>query len=447
MYFGHEHLVLMGFTDFQELIRHPPHLPGEEANVSAIWATADLMPYSSVQHAIRPPAGEFEGTSTAGNIEMPMVGAWLAGGSEPNLYLLRREGVNFDRTLLAWFLNAGITSGAKVVCDFEEMLRDLQSSGRRLYGCDSYGDPFEGISLNCTRDFSLVNSKGWVRDLVGSFAPHEVVWDDMHRSIPVSVYEEVKGDANCIYLKTDNAEHGGMGVRKCESEQQFRENLEIVRRLQQKYGLKKIAILQRGARGKSMSFSFVIVPGQKEVRLMGVTEQLACQRTGRDLGNRVLPLSEELVQPLCPMIMELAENIRRHAPDAFGWVMCDYLDDGNGTLVAIDPGLRISASTPAILMQSWIMESYGSSVFVDSLHRSVTGINGFSFAGLAELLGPLCDPTLIRETGTGVIPFSWQQNTGWGRLMIAATDKQGLIDVEKTLRSKLPGKLADENPV
>ena len=144
------------------------------------------------------------------------------------------------------------------------------------------------------------------------------------------------------------------------------------------------------------------------------------------------------------MIQTLTQNAQRICPNAFGFLMCDFIqtnEAGRSEVYAIDPGLRPSASTPSAMAQLWVKEARGTVPFVrnDLLFSFEPGVD---YAAVQKRLGELTDPDHIRTTGRGVVPFSWEPRYGTGRLMAIAHDLADFRQLREELSKRSGGALS-----
>lgn len=394
---------------------------GTTTDVSTIWGTPSFTGISE-RGAFRPDKGEFRGTQTDGNDRMPYVGFWLSKPGQNTTYLLQDQEVMIDPTLIEWFQRAGIGGDAVCVSDAAEMGQRLLKSGRRVYTCDNYGPALDSVTINSRNDFDLVSNKSWTTRLVGSYAPYEEVIDMFASEATPELFERVKGDSETIYVKLCNDEHGGMGVKPVRDLDTLTRLLAEHREHTKKHALSPQLVLQRGAEGVSRSFCFFIDGRDSTIPVLSVTDQMVDPKTGRDLGNRHYPITPEVVRPLTGMISELRANILRYCPNAFGLVMCDFIHGAGDQVVAIDPGLRPSASTPSAMAQLWTSGVNGANSYVRN-NQCFRFQPGFTWGDFVNTVGHLADPATIRSAGVGVVPFSWEPRYGTGRVITIAKNE------------------------
>jgi hypothetical protein len=349
-----------------------------------------------------------------------------------------RGGESTDPSLVRWFQDAGICGATQAVSSLEDIRSHLVRRGTRLYGCDEYGPILDDLCLVPGADFHLVSSKGWAARLVGpEYAPYEEQVD-MFAGLGTADFRRIRGDADKVYIKSDNAEHGGMGVRAAASPEEFARAIETVRRLTRTYGLNPMLSIQRAVAGVPCSFAVFLTPGSDDIAVAAVTEQVVCRRSGRDLGNKLSPITRDSVEPIAGLIRTLVANVRAQCKNPpFGFLMCDYLRTAEGEVFGIDPGLRVSASTPGAMFQAWVRSRGGGECFVNS-ETFVEFRPGFDFEQLRALLGDFAEPDEITRRGVGAIPFSWQYKQGWGRLLIMAPSEREYPTVLARLRRLIP---------
>lgn len=415
------HFQKISFDDVRARIANST--PDGRTDVSTIWGTPSFSQIAE-RAAFRPDKGEFRGTQTDGNDRMPYVGYWLSSPGVNRTYLLQDSSVQIDRTLVDWFQRAGIGGETVLVANAADLKQKLTSSGRRVYTCDNYGPALDGLSVNSREDFDLVSNKAWTTRLVGSYAPYEERIDMFRVEATPELFERVRGDSQTIYVKLCNDEHGGMGVKPVRDLDALKALMEEHRKHTREHNLNPELVLQRGAEGMSRSFCFFIDRNDPNIPILSVTDQMVDEATGRDLGNRHYPITPDVVRPLTGMISELRTNILKYCPNAFGLVMCDFIHGKNDQVVAIDPGLRPSASTPSAMAQLWTSHRNGETSYVRN-NQCFRFSPGFSWADFTKRIGHLADPEVIKNTGVGVVPFSWEPAYGTGRVItIAKSQKQ-----------------------
>lgn len=431
-----------GFAEIRERIARA--VPGTITDVSTIWGTPKFTGIAE-RAAFRPDKGEFRGTVTDGNDRMPYVGFWLSAPGLNSTFLLTEPDIEVDPTLVKWFTDAGIGGHHVAIADVKEMAAFLSASTHRVYSCDNYGPSMAEHSVNSAADFDLVSKKSWAARLAGSYAPYEEIIDMFDTPLSQELFDRVRGDGTRIFVKLCNDEHGGMGVKPAGN---LAELTSIVASHQEHTaaaGLSHQLVLQRGIDGQSRSFCFFLDPSSTEIPIIAVTDQVVDPKTGRDLGNRHYPITDEVVRPLTGMIKTLRENILAVCPKAFGFVMCDFIqtDNGDGVAVyAIDPGLRPSASTPSAMAQLWVANSTGSYPYVrnNTLFQFPTGTTWADFTAIA---GELADPSTILTSGRGIVPFSWEPKYGTGRAITIAPNEADHSELLSQLRAKFGDALLD----
>jgi hypothetical protein len=104
---------------------------------------------------------------------------------------------------------------------------------------------------------------------------------------------------------------------------------------------------------------------------------------------------------------------------AFGLVMCDFIHGSGDQVVAIDPGLRPSVSTPSAMAQLWTAGANGANSYVRN-NQCFRFQPGFTWGDFVKTVGHLADPATIRSAGVGVVPFSWEPRYGTGRVITIA---------------------------
>jgi hypothetical protein len=402
-------------------------------NYSQIWGTSDLV-QDPRRQAIRPPAGVHNGTATAGNLHFPQSGAWLSCPGENTVYLLRNDTVTFDDSQAAWLEKHGILGDYQPVRSLHSIRQDLVQTDRRLYCCDDYGPSFTGLTVNSAKDFAIVNSKKWVSRLVGErFRPLQRIKD--MQDIDDRDFFAVSRNGDPVYIKTCNLEHGGMGVQKASNPSEFAQVIAELRRQAAFHNLDSELVVQRGYVGRLRSFSVFLVPDQTEIMVTALTDQLVNPESGRDLGNCLYPISAGTIEPIGGLILDVIGNIRQYCPEAFGFVMVDFMETSEGEQIAFDPGLRISGSGPPAMALLWLHSRTGKWPYIRSDFRFETGRPGFNYEALLKCAGRLGDCDCILKHCLGVLPYGMNPNDGSGRLMLVAPDKNCYPAVLEQVRS------------
>jgi hypothetical protein len=410
---------------------------------SVIWGTPDLVPEDKSRGGIRPGIGGCRGTGGDGNQLMPQVGAYVAPNGSP-VYYLENEEVTFDRSQVEWLKEIGFAPEVIAVPNLQQARFDALSRGCKIYGCDDYGPSLDDVVVNSRSDFAWCMSKAQVRSIVGpTFAPNEVLVPDMFaESTNVELFEHVRGNSGqAVFLKTDNNEHAGVGVTRVTTPAEFNEALARIRADTRTYELKKRLIVQQGCTGRFKSFTMFIRPNDTNVYVVAVTDQVADEKTSQALGNRLEPLTDENVLPIAELMTTIAQNMKAQCPNAFGFVMVDYVVKPDGSIVAFDPGLRMSAATPGAMLVLWAHEQTGKWLTVDSLFWFKAKQPNLTWSEICKALPELTDPQKILSTSRGVFPFGIAPGENFGncgRLMFMGESVQACAEIQRHVQSILP---------
>ena len=77
--------------------------------------------------------------------------------------------------------------------------------------------------------------------------------------------------------------------------------------------------------------------------------------------------------------------------------MVDYVECPDGTVVAFDPGLRVSGAGAPAMAMLWVHQLTGEWPYISSDFRFDTGSYGFNYAALTQCLGEYADKEYILD--------------------------------------------------
>ncbi len=130
-----------------------------------------------------------------------------------------------------------------------------------------------------------------------------------------------------------------------------------------------------------------------------------------------------------PVIVDMVKRIRERAPDAFGFLMCDFFQDGE-KITIYDPGIRPTGNTATAMVLHFSAMLTGRDLYVQNFHID-TQTPGYQFGEFCTRMGNLVEPDNIAKEHRGVLPWGWNHVTGFGAVIGVAPDKeawQAMVD-------------------
>jgi len=352
------------------------------------------------------------------NLIMPTAGAYVCTPGKNRVLLPEAT----DHTLAEYLQRVGFM-GEVVYHDGEaSMMAELRRTGRQLYSIDDLGDDtgagagVDELTVNSYHDMAFVNSKERVGDLSSYAAPE--VRKDMFE-VGEADFEAAQRPGRRVYLKTCNTENAGEGVFPCNSRQEFLTELKGIRQRTKKYNLNPILVIQPELVGRNKSFQIFLRPDEPgRIPVVALTDQLVDPDGKKYRGSLNHVVTTERTQVVAPVILDLVERIGVHCPGAFGFVMCDYIEQEDGTLVTFDPGLRPSSNTGAAMVKLWVEEMTGQPAGVTNSPWFDFGEPGITYDEIARRLGRYADPDYIVAHRLGVLPRGHNPIQGKTRFII-----------------------------
>jgi len=348
-------------------------------------------------------------------LTMPPAGAYMSWPGRNRVILPSAT----DRTLVAYLKQAGFLGEVVYATGVGEISGRLRQTGRRAYSIDDFGDAGDDVAANCKRDMWVGNSKEMVSKLSDFAAPE--VRKDMFE-VGDGDFRSVHEPGLRVFMKTCNTETAGDGVYPVSSLEEFREALGAIRAKTEKYDLRRTLVLQPEIVGENKSFQVFLDPSKPdEVPVLALTDQLVA-------GGKVYAgsinhdITRQRVEVVGAAILDLVDRLRARCPNAVGYVMCDYFERADGSVVIYDPGLRPSSNTAAALVKRWAEEATGEFVAVTNSPWFDLGDPGMPYAKVLERLGDYADPDYILEHRRGVLPRGYNHLQGRSRFIIVTPD-------------------------
>jgi len=346
------------------------------------------------------------------NLIMPTAAAYLCSPGKNRVFLPAAT----DHTLAAYLQRVGFL-GEVVYHDGEaSMMAEIRRTGRRLYSIDDLGPDADELTVNTYHAMALCNSKDRVGDLSGYAAP------EVHKNmfeVGEADFEAARRPGRKVYLKTCNTENAGEGVFPCDSTEEFLAELEGIRRRTRQYELNPILVIQPEIVGQNKSFQIFLRPQEPDrIPVVALTDQLVDPDGKKYRGSLNHVVTTERTLPVAPVILDLVERIYALCPGAFGFVMCDYFEQDDGTIVTFDPGLRPSSNTGAAMVKLWVEEMAGQPAGVTNSPWFDFGEPGMTYDEIVRRLGPYADPDHIVAHRLGVVPRGHNPIQGKTRFII-----------------------------
>ncbi len=365
------------------------------------------------------------------NLIMPTAAAYMCAPGRNRVFL--PEGT--DRTLVAYLQRIGFL-GEVIFHDGEAaMLAELRRSHRRLYSIDDLGDGADDVTINSQHDMIFMNSKETVRQL-SSFAAEEVHKDMFE--VGEADYRAAARPGRKVYLKTCNTENAGEGVFPSESVEEFMTELRGIRKRTERYGLNPIVVIQPEIVGQNRSFQIFLRPEEHDrIPVVALSDQLVDPTGRKYAGSLNHVVTPERTEPVAPAILDLVEKVHQHCPRAFGFVMCDYFEQSDGTIVTFDPGLRPSSNTGAAMVKLWVEEATGQSAGVTNSPWFDFKEPGMTYDRIVERLGDYADPDSIVANRLGVLPRGHNPIQGKTRFIIITPEPGDYADFRAELEQRI----------
>lgn len=397
--------------------------------VSAIWIDAN---YDPGREGYRPSYDALYGPGSV-NV-MPFIASYLSTGpgteGQPDGNVVLLPGA-IDRTIIAYAQEIGLLGAHEFVNDLNDMRQISERTGRKLYSIDDLGEALDPCAVVRSAVWRWVNAKDELPSLSG-FGPPEAVKDMYEASL--DDFRAAKRGEGRVFLKTCNTESAGAGVFIVRTEGEFEQQLAVLREKQRQFGLSRRLVIQPEIVGQNRSFQVFLDPKNKgQIQVVALTDQLveADGKTYKASVNH--PISAANVEPIGHAIIDMARRIWERAPDAFGFLMCDYFQTAEGP-VLYDPGLRPTGNTATAMAAHLARKLTGRDAFT-SLIFATTGVRGLSFAQFRERAGELVEPAAIRRTGRGLLPWGWNHVLGCGTLIGVAPHEAAFDELRSLVAS------------
>ena len=397
-----------------------PHAGLVRASYSAICES--LAPYdinllfnqtsdpNDPRSAFRKDYGELLGPGM--NLIMPTAGAYLCSPGKNRVFLPEAT----DHTLGDYLQRVGFLGEVVYHSGEAAMMAELQSTNRQLYSIDDLGQDADDLTVNSYHAMEFINSKERVGDLSAYAAPE--VRKDMFE-VGEADYHAAVGASQRVYLKTCNTENAGEGVFPCNSPEEFLSELQGIQIRTKQYDLNPIIVIQPEVVGQNKSFQIFLRPDEpNRIPVVALTDQLVDPDGKKYRGSLNHVVTTERTEVVAPVIVDLVQRIYKHCPSAFGFVMCDYFEQDDGTLVTFDPGLRPSSNTGAAMVKLWVEEMTGQPAGVTNSPWFDFGEPGMTYDEIARRLGKYADPDQIVAHSLGVLPRGHNPIQGKTRFII-----------------------------
>ncbi len=428
--------------DREELFRAgQTFAPLVRASYSAICAS--LAPYdinllfnqtadpSDPRSAFRKDYGTLLGPGM--NLIMPTAGAYLCSPGVNRVFLPEKT----DHTLAEYLQRVGFLGEVVYHGGEADMMAELRRTERQLYSIDDLGPgpDADALTVNSYHDMEFLNSKENVRDLSGYAAPE--VHRDMFE-VGEADYEAAHHPGRRVYIKTCNTENAGEGVFPCNDLAEFMSELEGIRSRTRQYDLNPTLVIQPEVVGDNKSFQIFLRPDEpNRIPVVALTDQLVDPDGKKYRGSLNHVVTAERTEPIAPAILDLVERIHVHCPGAFGFVMCDYFEQDDGTIVTFDPGLRPSSNTGAAMVKLWVEEMAGQPAGVTNSPWFDFGQPGMTYDEIARRLGKYADPDHIVANRLGVLPRGHNPIQGKTRFIIITPTPDDYEDFRAELEQQI----------
>ena len=391
--------------------------------ISCIWNDANEDP---TRAGFRPSYDDLYGPGSV-NV-MPAIACWLStgpgGGADGNRVALPSA---IDRSVVQYAIDRGLLGDHEFVFGIADLKNRVRESGRKLYSIDDMGSAFDehvvigseaSEWLNCKDDLAAISA----------YAPSEII-KDMY-AVTLEDYHQVLGDGRRVYLKTNNTEAAGTGVFICNSLDEFEAHMEDIRARQAQFNLNRSLVIQPELTGRNRNFQVFLDPRRPDcIQVIALTDQLV-EADGKTYKSSInYPITSESMAPVGPVIVDMVKRIRARIPDVFGFLMCDFFQDGE-KITIYDPGIRPTGNTATAMALHFSAMLTGRDLYVQNFHID-TQTPGYQFGEFCTRMGSLVEPDDIAKEHRGVLPWGWNHVTGFGALIGVAPDQeawQAMVD-------------------
>lgn len=368
---------------------------------------------------------------------MSLAASWMSSG--PSAPLKDSNVIAFpsgvDRTFPEYMESIGIL-GRRAYIDFEDFPALAEKEQKQIYNVDDLPEAWDQHSAVPAKLSRFVNTKKYVTDLTSFPAPYQLV--DM-RTTTAEDFKRI-GGGQTVYVKLNNTENTGKGVRRCQSAEEYMAliaelRLEADANQEGPYALDYELVLQPSIAGINRSFQCFVTPEEPSlVRALTVSKQYVEDDGVTYAGNENPPITLEDLDPQVSLLMrDMVARIKNIDPKVFGFIMCDFFETPDGQRLAFDPGLRPTGNTATVQARMFIEEitrepGYHSHFFFVPSDKPDTPFKKY-IQPIDSLMGP---KAAIREKAT-VLPWGYNQHKGNGLFIaIARTQQQVTALIEET---------------
>jgi hypothetical protein len=394
--------------------------------ISCIWNDAGEDP---TRAGFRPSYDDVYGPGSV-NI-MPAIACWLSSGpgsgSDGNTVALPSA---IDRSIVQYAIDRGLLGDYEYVFGIADLKRRVGASGRSVYSIDDLGSDFDDHAVIGSVASEWLNSKDDLAT-ISAYAPTEVV-KDMY-DVTIDDYRHVLGDGRRVYLKTNNTEAAGAGVFICNSEAEFEAQLNDIKVTQAHFGLNRSLVVQPELVGQNRNFQVFLDPKRPDcIQVIALTDQLV-EDDGKTYKSSVnYPITADSMAIVGPVIVDMVARIRGRFPDAFGFLMCDFFQDGE-KITIYDPGIRPTGNTATAMVQHFSRMLANCDLYVQNFHLD-TRTPGYQFGEFCTRMGSLVEPENIAKEHRAVLPWGWNHVTGFGALIGVAPSQASWQEMVDTIQ-------------
>ena len=382
--------------------------------VSNMWWEDRLEP----TRVYRPTMDRF---GPGGHLTMPLAASWLSSGP--------RSGGNtvafptgVDRTFVEAMIRAGIL-GKHAYMEFRNLPDVAAALNAKIYSVDDLPEAWDPHAANRSELHRLVNTKKYLRPLSAWAADYELV--DLDAACAED-FERIGGGKR-VYVKLNNTENTGDGVRPVDTAEQYMATVREIKAQADAHGLDRQIAVQPQIQGRNHSFQFVMRPGDQRLGLIALSNQRVADDGVTYAGSENLPLTPEAVTPeLAAVMTDMAARIRAIDPEAFGCVMCDYFTTPDGRILTFDPGLRPTGNTATALARMRAEEELGMKPLVSEFFFVPTTPTERSYDAFSAPLGKRIQMDNIVQSGWAIQPWGYNQHMGRGPLIAIGTSQRKL---------------------
>ncbi len=367
------------------------------------------------------------------NLIMPTAGAYLCTPGQNRVFLPAAT----DRTLAKYLQGAGFLGEVVFHDGLPDMIANLRREGRRVYSIDDLGPGTDDCTANSQRNMELGNSKQMVQELSAYAAPE--VHKDLFE-VDDTDFQTLYVEGRRVYLKTCNTENAGEGVFPVASLEEFHAAVEEIRDKTRRYDLNRTLVLQPEIVGQNKSFQIFLDPDHpNRIPCVALTDQLIGPDGKKYAGSVNHVVTAERLEVVGDAILDLADRLWEHCPEALGFVMCDYFEQADERIVTFDPGLRPSSNTGAAMVKLWIEEAAGVATTVTNSPWVDTGVPGLPYEVVVDRLGEYADPDHIVAHRFGALPRGHNHIQGKTRLIIITPTEADYAPFRKELEQRVIG--------